>query len=296
MPKALPLASRFTLRRGLILGSLVVAAGLGGCQINTTSASTADAVATSAQANAAEPGALETERYAEVLATHVNDKALVDYETLQQNRQALDSYNASLASITPAQRESWSEAEQIAYWVNAYNSLTLASIIDQAPLKASIKDIKGVWKGRKHAVSGDTKTLDQIEHETLRKDFQEPRIHAALVCAALSCPPLRQEPFTAEQLDAQLEDQVNQWLANPETGLRIDRENNQVYLSKIFKWFGEDWVPGYGTENGFTGGEKQRAVLNFVSNYVSAEDRAYLEAGDYSVSYMNYDWSLNRQS
>lgn len=296
MRKAFYPSSRPQLRRGLILGSLLLAAGLGGCQVNTTSASPANAVATTAQANGTESGSLATEDYANVLTSYVDDQALVDYQTLQQNRQALDTYNTSLASISPEQLTSWSDAEQIAYWVNAYNSLTLASIIDQAPLKDSIKDIKGVWKGRKHAVSGTTKTLDEIEHETLRKDFQEPRIHAALVCAAMSCPPLRQEPFTADQLDAQLDDQVNQWLANPETGLRIDRENNQVYLSKIFKWFGEDWLPGYGTDTGFTGGEKQRAVLNFVSNYVSPEDKAYLEAGDYGVTYMDYDWALNQQS
>lgn len=296
MPNALAHAFRPSLRRGFILGSLLLAAGLGSCQANTTSASTADAVTTTAQVDNSAPGSLATEDYANVLTAHVNDQALVDYQGLQQNRQALDTYNVSLASIPPEQRASWSDAEQISYWINAYNSLTLASIIDQTPIKASIKDIKGVWKDRKHAVSGETKTLDEIEHATLRKDFQEPRIHAALVCAALSCPPLRQEPYTPEQLDAQLDDQVNQWLANPETGLRIDRAENKVYLSKIFKWFGEDWVPGYGVESGFTGGDKQRAVLNFVSNYVSAEDKAYLEAGDYSVSYMNYDWALNQQS
>lgn len=296
MHKALRPNSQPPFRLGLILGSLLLAAGLGSCQVNTTSASTAEAIPTTAQANASEFGSLDNESYAKVLTTYVNDQAMINYEALQQNRQALDAYNASLASIPPEQLASWSDAEQIAYWVNAYNSLTLASIIDQTPIKASIKDIKGVWRGRKHAVSGPTQTLDEIEHETLRKDFQEPRIHAALVCAAMSCPPLRQEPFTAEQLDAQLDDQVNQWLANPETGLRIDRENNKVYLSMIFKWFGEDWVPGYGTDSGFTGGDKQRAVLNFVSNYVSPEDKAYLEAGDYGVSYLNYDWALNRQS
>jgi len=285
---------RPNLRRTLILGSLLLSTGLASCQIRTTSASPTDAVATSIAVDA-EPADLEIERYGEVLETYVSDRALVDYQALQQDRLGLDAYNASLAAVSPDQLASWSDAEQIAYWVNAYNSLTLASIIDQAPIKDSIKDIKGVWKGRKHAVAAQSKTLDEIEHETLRKNFQEPRIHAALVCAAMSCPPLRQEPYRAEQLDAQLDDQVNQWLANPETGLRIDRENNKVHLSKIFKWFGEDWVPGYGTDSGFTGGEKQRAVLNFVSNYVSPEDKAYLEAGDYSVSYLNYDWSLNRQ-
>lgn len=299
MCKALHYPARTQFRRGLILGSLLLAAGLGSCQVNTTAASPPDAVTTAAQGSASgspTPAILETEVYSQVLRAYVNDQALVDYRQLQQNRQGLDTYNASLAAVTPEQLASWSDPAQIAYWINAYNSLTLASIIDQTPLKDSIKDINGVWKSRKHDIASQSKTLDEIEHETLRKNFQEPRIHAALVCAALSCPPLRQEPFTAEQLDAQLDDQVSQWLANSETGLRIDRENNKVYLSSIFKWFGEDWVPAYGTDSGFTGGKKQRAALNFVSNYVSPEDKAYLEAGSYGVSYLDYDWALNQQS
>ncbi|NJN29170.1 MAG: DUF547 domain-containing protein [Synechococcales cyanobacterium RM1_1_8] len=294
------------LRHGLILGSLLLATGLAGCQVNTTAASTADTVATAnavtattnasgaASGTPATPVTLATADYAELLITYVNDQAMVDYGALQQNRQGLDRYNASLASVPPSQFESWSEPEQIAFLINAYNSLTLASIIDQTPIKASIKDINGVWRGRKHGIASETKTLDEIEHETLRVDYNEPRIHAALVCAAMSCPPLRKEPYSGEQLEAQLDEQVKIWLASPEIGLRIDREANKVYLSSIFKWFGEDWLPDYGTDSGFAGNEKERAVLNFVSNYVSPEDKAYLEAGGYGLDYLDYDWALNQ--
>ena len=82
------------------------------------------------------------------------------------------------------------------------------------------------------------------------EDFNEPRIHAALVCAAMSCPPLRNEPYLAEKLDQQLDDQVNDFIANNQ-GLKIDRQNNKVHLSSIFKWYGKDWIDSYGIENKF---------------------------------------------
>ena len=117
----------------------------------------------------------------------------------------------------------------------------------------------------------------------------------SLVCAAISCPLLRNEPFRGETLDAQLEDQVQTFLAK-EDGFWIDQAEGKVYLSTIFQWFGEDWIPSYGVEDGFAGNEAERSVLNFISNYVSAEEKAYLEAGEYDVVYIDYDWSLNDQS
>jgi hypothetical protein len=144
-----------------------------------------------------------------------------------------------------------------------------------------------------HVVLGEPVTLDAIEHQILRKKFNEPRIHAALVCAAISCPPLRQEPFTGEQLDAQLDDQVNKWLVSQ--GLKLDRAQNRVSISSIFKWFGEDWQKQYSADDKFVGSSKERAVLNFISKYVSPQDREYLAQGNYKLDYLNYDWSLNRQ-
>ncbi|MEA5462828.1 DUF547 domain-containing protein [Leptothoe sp. PORK10 BA2] len=232
--------------------------------------------------------------YDDVLKTYVDASGLVDYSGLQASRQMLDTFNNGLATVDDATSKSWSETDQIAYWVNAYNSLTLKSIVDQTPLKASIKDIVGVWRLNKHRINGQEKTLDNIEHDILRANFNEPRIHSALVCAAISCPPLRSEVFTGKDLDAQLDDQVTQWLARPD-GLRIDQEAGEVQISMIFSWFGDDWIPTYGVEDGFTGSNAEKAVLNFISNYVSEDDRAYLAAGNYSLSYFDYDWSLNKQ-
>lgn len=229
-----------------------------------------------------------------VLATYVDDKGLVDYDALQANRQDLDAFNASIQLADPASYERWSESDRIAFLINAYNSLTLKAIIDESPIKSSIKDIPGVWRFDKHGLLQDEQTLNNIEHDILRANFQEPRIHAALVCAALSCPYLRQEPFTGENLDAQLDDQMKIFLSRPEV-LTIDREKNEVKLSEIFDWFGQDWVSGFAPAEGFAGTDNQKAVLNFISGYLDAQESAYLKAGGYSISYATYDWSLNRQ-
>lgn len=281
-----------TITKTLVL--LPLLAALVGCSGQAVSESTSSSETTTQTATSGDD-VLAAKDFTQVLNTYVNDQGMVDYKALQSDRATLDQFNADLAAITPETYESWSEEDQIAFWVNAYNSLTLKSIIDQDPLKASIKDINGVWRGRKHDIASDAKTLDNIEHQTLRVDFNEPRIHAALVCAAMSCPPLRTEPFVGDRLDEQLDDQSRTFV-NSDQGLQIKPEEGTVYLSAIFKWFGEDWIKTYGTEEGFTGNKNEKAVLNFVSQYLDAEQVGYLKAGDYKVRYLPYDWSLNIQS
>ncbi|MEM1367237.1 MAG: DUF547 domain-containing protein [Cyanobacteria bacterium P01_H01_bin.15] len=234
--------------------------------------------------------------YNAVLKTYVQD-GFVDYQTLQQNRTQLDRFAAALAVVTNSTYESWTEAEQIAFWINAYNAFTLQSIINQQSLPKSIKNIPGVWKIQQHQVLGEGKTLEEIEHSILRKEFDEPRIHAALVCAAVSCPNLRDEPFTGERLNEQLDDQSTQFITTEDKGLTISREEGIVYLSAIFDWFGKDWLSQYRvTDKQFAGNEAERAVLAFVSDYLTPEDAEYLAEGDYKVRYLNYDWALNKQS
>ncbi len=268
---------------------LACSIGLAGCSTAATPSSTS-----SEQVEIASAEGVNYSLYDDVLSTYVDADGWVNYVDLQQSRQQLDTFNNGLAEVDDATLAGWSETEQIAFWINAYNSLTLKSIIDQTPIKPSIKDITGVWRLRKHPINEKAKTLNEIEHDVLRVDFDEPRLHAAIVCAAVSCPPLRTEAFTGENLDAQLDEQVVQWLARPD-GLKIDKEAGEVKVSKIFSWFGGDWIPSYGVDSGFTGSEAERAVLNFISNYVSEEDRAYLAAGDYKLSYFDYDWALNNQ-
>lgn len=282
----------------LLIAMVPVLIALGGFTAKTAfqdgahSSLNGSALAQNALASAADT--VDFPALAKVLAAYVDDQGLVDYKSLQANRQDLDAFNASLQLTEPVVYESWSEADQIAFLINAYNSLTLKAIIDESPIKASIKDIPGVWRFNRHGILQSEQTLNNIEHDILRANFTEPRVHAALVCAAVSCPYLRQEPFTGENLDAQLDDQVEIFLSLPEV-LTIDRANNEVKLSAIFDWFGEDWVPGFGTDEGFSGSVNEKAVLNFISGYLNEEDREYLKAGGYTVGYTTYDWSLNLQ-
>ncbi len=244
--------------------------------------------------------------YGDVLAAYVNDQGMVDYEGLKAHREKLDAFATALATLDPTVYDQWTEKQKLAFWINAYNALTLQTIINHYPIqsslfesllypKNSIRQISGVWDELQFAVMGQKMTLDHIEHENLRKNFNEPRIHMALVCAAMGCPPLRNEPYVGDRLDAQLDDQTRRFLQNPQK-FRIDPVNGRVYLSSIFKWFGQDFIKKYGTDEKFAGkSDAERAVLNFISGYVDEDIAKYLATGKYDVEYLDYDWSLNEQ-
>lgn len=225
--------------------------------------------------------------YGVVLKTHLQGNR-VDYKALKAAPEQLDAYLASLAAVKPAEYEAWPRAEKIAFWINAYNAYTIKAILDHYPIKSSwkaslrypknsIRQIPGVWDKLKFAVLGRQLTLDEIEHGILRKEFKEPRAHMALVCASLGCPVLREEPYTGAALDAQLDDQARRFLATP-SKFRLDREKGVAYFSPIFKWFKEDFKP---------------SPAAFMMRFVSAEDRAFLEAGKFRTEWLDYEWALN---
>lgn len=278
----------------LLVFVTIVATAIAGCVGSSSLNQSTDPNSTSQASEVKKTEPFSDDDYASVLQTYVNDRGLVNYQALQKNRQALDRFNRAIAGVAPSTYAAWSEKEKLAFLFNAYNALTLQSIIDEEPIKSSIRDIPGVWKWRKFKLAGQEKTLDNIEHDMLRVDFDEPRLHVALVCAAMSCPPLLDEPYRAEKLDEQLEERVKNFIASPH-GFRIDRAQKRVYLSSIFKWYGEDWKKTYGVEGKFTGNDSERAVLNFISHYLNQSDRDYLAEGDYEIAYLDYDWSLNRQ-
>lgn len=246
--------------------------------------------------------------YGELLKQYVDIEGRVDYAALRTDRAGLDRFVASMGNVAESELASWSEEARLAFWINAYNAITLQYIVDHYPIEKgglisgllhpanSIRQIPGVWDKLTTPVAGKPLTLDAIEHEILRKEFSEPRIHMAIVCASVGCPPLRNEPFAEERLDQQLDDQSRRFLGSP-VRFRIDRTANEVYLSPIFKWFGEDFVPVYGASAArFSNhGAQMAAVLNFVSSYVSETDAAFLEDADLQVKFSDYDWSLNEQ-
>jgi hypothetical protein len=244
--------------------------------------------------------------YATVLEGFVDEFGHVDYDGLKIERQNLDTFIQTLADVDPIDFETWSDRAQIAFWLNVYNALTLRVILDNYPIKSSffrslsypknsIRQIGGVWDKIAFLVMRERLTLDQIEHQILRQKYSEPRIHMALVCAAQSCPYLRQEPYDGNKLDFQLETQTRTFLSQ-RNNYSIDREKKRVYLSSIFKWFGEDFIDVYTPVSGFSNvSNKERAVLYFVSLHVPEKDMRYLEEGKYSIRYSKYDWSLNEK-
>ena len=223
----------------------------------------------------------------------------VDYKGLKDDVAALDRYLDRLAGVSEATYTAWPESERLAFLINLYNAATLKLILDHYPLK-SIKDIggffKGPWDQPVVRLFGKIITLNNLEHDIIRKHYGEPRIHLALVCAAKGCPPLRSEAYVAGHLDAQLDDQSRRFLASP-AGLRIDRGGKAVYVSSIFKWFGKDFIDRFSPAAGYSGLDKtERAVAHFCGGYLSAADGDYLKSGGYSVKYLDYDWSLNEKS
>ena len=231
---------------------------------------------------------------------------MVDYRALRQNRHSLDEFSRRVGRLKPETYAAWGRNEKIAFWINVYNGLTLLAIIDNYPIRASflgslmypknsIRQISGVWDSLQFTVKGEEVTLDHIEHNVLRQKFDEPRIHMALVCAAKSCPALRQEPYSGSRLDEQLDAQTRRFLSNS-LKFRIDRTEKVVFLSRIFDWFGKDFVDRYGTDQAFKGHkEALRAALNFIESYLTQSDRSFLKDTDFEISFLEYNWSLNEQ-
>lgn len=225
--------------------------------------------------------------FSALLARHVRD-GLVDYDAFRDAPE-FRRYLSRLAETDPS---ALPRREQLAFWINAYNAYTIAQINAHGE-RRSIRNINrslgflktgGAWSEPMATVGGTRYTLDQIEHERIRPVFREPRIHFALVCAALGCPPLRNEAFTAERLDEQLDDQARQFLLRSPSKNRVDVAGRRVELSPIFKWYGEDFAPD------------ARGLQRWLSRYwPPGPERALLEAGTARVSWTEYDWSLNRQ-
>lgn len=197
------------------------------------------------------------------------------YKALKASPQKLHAYLDTLAAVTKRQFASWTEAQQLAFGFNLYNAATLKLIVDHYPVK-SIRDIgnifRGPWKQKVVRFRGEKITLDDLEHGFLRQEYNEPRLHVALVCAAIGCPPLRTEAYVADRLDEQLNDQSRTFLQSPK-GLVVDRVNGKAHISSIFKWYGDDFP----------------SVRDFVSRH-SGHDLTGLE-----IDYLDYDWSLNEQ-
>jgi len=212
------------------------------------------------------------------LLNKYNRNGQVDYAGFKKDEARLDDYLDRLAKIDP---QSLSRDEQFAYYANAYNAWTIKLILSGYPGVESIKDLgslfKSPWKKKFVKLDGKVITLDHIEHDILRPQFKDPRVHMAVNCASKGCPPLWSEPFMGDRLDEQLNAATRNFINNPGFN-RL--EGNTLYVSKIFKWFSEDFEDN---------------VIGFVEKYAEGELKRTIKANrsTIEVEYLDYDWSLN---
>ncbi len=210
-----------------------------------------------------------------LLQRHVKKTGEVDYQGFIEDSTLLQKYLEDISTHIPGRN--WTEDEQMAYWINAYNAYTVKLIVDHYPLE-SIKDItdglpmiNSPWDIKFFTIGNVDFDLNTIEHEILRKQFDEPRIHFAINCASFSCPKLRNEAYTPSQLEAQLEDQAEGFIQDTDKN-SIDRKETK--LSKIFDWYKSDFT-------------KQMDLLTYLEQYSPEINK------DNKVEYLEYDWKLN---
>jgi Protein of unknown function, DUF547 len=218
--------------------------------------------------------------YNRLLQKNVDASGKVNYKAFIKDTLELNKY-LSIISETIPDEKTWGKNEQLSFWINAYNAFTIKLIIQYYPVK-SIKDIgKGVqvpfintpWTMKFFKIGNERMSLDHIEHGILRKRFNDPRVHMALVCASKSCPILLNEAYDATRLDEQMTKQAKAFLSDP---FRNKISTTTPRISMIFKWY----------EGDFT--NKQGSVISFINTYSSTKISPKA-----NLSYIDYDWRLN---
>ncbi|MGB0431278.1 MAG: DUF547 domain-containing protein [Bacteroidia bacterium] len=209
-----------------------------------------------------------------LLKEHVSPYGNVDYKGFKNDEKILDAYLDQLKSEYPT--KTWTRNDKMAYWINCYNAFTVKAILNHYPIK-SITEIKpdnakSIWKLKWITIEGNLLSLDQIENEILRPNFNDARIHFAINCASVSCPPLRNEAFVAGKLNDQLNQQTRMFFADTK---RNKITSNNAQLSQIFDWFSTDFKT-----NG--------SLVSFVNKYSKIKINPNTK-----ITYLDYDWSLN---
>ncbi len=214
------------------------------------------------------------ERWDGLLRAHVTEEGKVDYKGFIKDSVKVNEY-LNLLSKNHPNNKNWSKAEQLAYWINAYNAFTIKLIMDHYPTP-SIKDIKKgipfvntVWDIKFIKIEDRTYDLNNIEHGIIRPVFKDPRIHAAVNCASISCPKLQNRAYTADHLNAQLDQAVRNFLNDK---VRNNITSEMAQLSSIFSWYRFDFD----------------SVRDFINQYSDIKITK-----DTKIEYLNYDWNLN---
>ena len=218
----------------------------------------------------------------------------VTYAGFAKDRAALKAYLDAVSAVPEATYKSWSKNQQLAFLINAYNAYTIELILTKYPNLKSIRDLGGTftkpWSLKFFNLFGKETNLDNIEHDMIRAEgaFNDPRIHVAVVCASIGCPMLRNEAFTGDKIDAQLEDAMSRFFSDRSRN-RYNAESKKLEVTKLLDWYKKDFTKGY---KGFGSVE---AVLGKYADKL-AEDpaaRAEIKAGKVAITHLDYDWNLN---
>jgi hypothetical protein len=264
--------------RGLLLASCILVGNcLGGPTVSLGS--------NVPEARRIPAGKIDHSTWDSLLKKYVDAHGMVNYQAWKDNasdKQQLEQYLAHLssASFTGQTRSS----TKLAFWINAYNAVTVEGILREYPT-SSIRNHTAklfgynIWKDLQLWVEGKPYSLDQMEHEVLRK-MKEPRIHFAIVCASIGCPRLLNEAYVPARIDEQLTVNAQAFFADP-TKFRFDVNRNSVSLSPILEWFGEDF------------GNSSAEQLQRIAPYVPAAARNIVTRGTATIDYLDYDWNLN---
>jgi len=213
-----------------------------------------------------------------LLGKYVDKDGWVDYAGLAGRVDALDAY---IASLEKAPFSDLGRDEKLAFLINAYNAFTLRLILDYYPLK-SIKEIPGAkrWDAKRWHLASKTLSLNEIEHEQIRPKFSEPRVHFALVCAAIGCPKLRNEAYRGDRIEAQLEDQTR-YVHSHDRWFRYRSGSRTVSLTQLYNWYGSDFRQVAGS------------VLEFAARYSQPLKAALKRGVKLQINWLDYDWTLN---
>ena len=236
----------------------------------------------------------------EILDLNVRD-GLVYYRALQSQRGRLDRYAASL-NVAPATYESWPREARMAFWLNAYNTFVLQSVIDRYPIRgrsaeypsSSIMQIPGVFENARHRAAGRSVTLDEIE-KTILPEFKEPRLFLALGRGAIGSGRLRSEAYTADRLASQL-DAIRAEFVSDQNMIKVDRVAGRISVTPIVRWRDAHFGAAYDT--GASGPFAQRspverAIVGFVAPHLYPLEREFVEENKFTVTFHPFDWRLN---
>lgn len=244
--------------------------------------------------------AFDHQPWDQLLKNHVSylnggQQSTVDYQGFTDDRDQLKTYLDSLSSVTRQTFDSWPTDKQLAFLINAYNAWTVELILTRYPDIDSIRDfgsffglLSSPWKKEFIPLLEETRSLDNIEHDMIRgtERYREPRIHFAVNCASIGCPALRNEAFTAEKLEQQMEEQTRLFLADRS---RNHVDNNTLFVSKIFDWYREDFEKGW---------KGYHSLEDFLLDYADAlaleqDQKTRLANKNMRIRFTDYNWALN---